>query len=169
MLIERYTKLYWKTIEQRFLSKIKKLENGCWEWTAGKNDAGYGLILIPNTKKSEYAHRLSYELFKEPISDNNVVMHTCDNPSCVNPDHLMQGTQLENMQDKMMKGRHRTGIHIGMKGEDNPSAKLDIETVKEIRNYHIENSISLSELAIKYNISKSQAQRIINGASWSSD
>lgn len=169
MLIEKYTNLYWDKIKQRFLSKIKKLENGCWEWTGGRNNAGYGYLLMPNTKKSEFAHRISFELFKEPINDGNVVMHSCDNPSCVNPNHLTQGTQLQNMQDKMMKGRHKIGVHVGMKGSENPSAKLSAETVKEIRSYHKENIISLSALAKKYCISKSQAQRIISGESWVSD
>lgn len=79
----------------------------CWVWKGSKAGAGYGVLGIDY--KSVYAHRFSYELHFGPIPDNLCVLHKCDNPPCVNPDHLFLGTQLDNMDDRNRKGRTHKG------------------------------------------------------------
>lgn len=75
----------------------------CWEWYGAKNSSGYGEI--GSKGKHIKAHRLSYQLHRGDIPSEMVVMHICDNPSCVNPYHLSVGTQADNIQDMIRKGR----------------------------------------------------------------
>ena len=78
----------------------------CWEWLAYKNEGGYGYFR--SNKKHTRAHRYAYEHYKnndQPIPNNLCVCHHCDNPGCVNPNHLFLGTYKDNAQDKSRKGR----------------------------------------------------------------
>jgi len=97
--------------KQRFLDKvmvIAGLEDACHLWTAQLDKNSYGQFAM--TPKSKWqAHRAAYHLFVGPIPAGKIVMHTCDRPRCVNPDHLRVGTQKDNMADKMSKGRWRGG------------------------------------------------------------
>lgn len=82
-------------------------ESGCWIWLGATDRDGYGYSRTEGcTRKT---HRLSYEVFKGPITLGLLVCHSCDIPSCVNPDHLWLGTQQENIQDAHKKGRARNG------------------------------------------------------------
>lgn len=95
-----------ETMEQRFKKKYLINEHtDCWEWTAAINNIGYGMFRF-NNNGMRTAHRVSYELHKGPIPEGQVVCHTCDNPKCVNPDHLWTGTMKDNMRDMASKGRH---------------------------------------------------------------
>ena len=89
----------------RFMCKVKKTRS-CWEWTACKDINGYGKYRIDN--KLKYAHRVSYNLYKGKIKKGHCIMHKCDNPSCVNPDHLLVGTQKDNILDmhKKLRGKN---------------------------------------------------------------
>lgn len=91
-----------------FHSKYEVNEsNGCWEWTASNARGGYGQFMTSKIdgRKWYRAHRFSYEVHKGQIPEGFVVAHTCDNPKCVNPDHLFICTQTENIADREDKGR----------------------------------------------------------------
>jgi hypothetical protein len=117
-----------KTLEERFFSKVNKIENGCWEWITGKSRDGYGVFSYNN--KDFRAHRLSYELHFGNIENGLCVCHKCDNPSCVNPEHLFLGSHKQNMEDKANKGRTYNG---NQKGSHNPGSKLSDVDVIEIK------------------------------------
>jgi len=97
-----------KTIEQRFEENTIRTETGCVVWTGAKTDKGYGLIEVKG--KTRRAHRVAYETFKGEIPAGLLILHRCDNPSCVNPEHLRTGTQVDNMQEMVAKGRQRIVI-----------------------------------------------------------
>lgn len=90
---------------ERFLAKIRIDESGCWIWTAGRNKLGYGRFGLPGQYKTVQAHRFAYEQFYGPIPEGMFVCHHCDNPPCVNPEHLFVGTHVDNMKDMWSKGR----------------------------------------------------------------
>ena len=99
---------------------------GCWNWLQGKNGKGYGriscLVIDDNgevKKSQQLAHRVSWLLHRGPIpkgegAHGTVVMHTCDNPACVNPAHLRLGTQSDNVKDMVVKGRKVSGTPSGV-------------------------------------------------------
>lgn len=110
------------------MSKVKKDEaTGCWNWTAGHTKTGYGNF-TPEGKRNGSAHRMSYELFKGTIKESLHVLHSCNNPACVNPDHLRTGTPADNAKDKSLAGRGNQP-----KGESHPKAKLTTLDIKMIR------------------------------------
>ena len=101
------------SLEERFFEKVKK-GDGCWEWTANKNNKGYGMLGGPKTPDRKgrlmLAHRVSYRLAYGGIPKGKWVLHRCDNPGCVNPDHLFLGNNVANVRDMHSKGRGWGGI-----------------------------------------------------------
>lgn len=95
------------------MERVVTTESGCWEWT-GWRAHGYGYFF--HEGKDQRAHRVSYELFVGSIPDGLVVMHSCDNRPCVNPDHLSVGTQADNVRDMVAKGRQRNRVAARMCG-----------------------------------------------------
>lgn len=89
---------------KRFMNKVAILES-CWIWTSTRQVRGYGKMWLNGKQQS--AHRISYKIFNGEINEGMVIMHSCDNTSCVNPEHLTQGTTKENSIDREKKGRSR--------------------------------------------------------------
>ncbi len=96
-----------KKEEARFLAKVNKVIDGCWEWTAYKDRWGYGSVSLRN--KTCKAHRVSYQHHIGEIQEELLVLHKCDNPKCVNPAHLFTGTHQDNMDDMVLKERQSKG------------------------------------------------------------
>jgi HNH endonuclease len=105
-------------VEERFERYFER-KPGCWLWTGSTGSKGYGQI-NRGDGRPERAHRVAWMKFRGPIPDGLHVLHRCDNPGCVNPDHLFLGTDGDNMYDKTSKGRHNKQI-------------LSTADVKEIR------------------------------------
>lgn len=96
------------SLENRFWSRVNKTST-CWLWTMGTDKDGYGKISSGKRQNRKHmrAHRVSYELYKGAVPDGMFVCHTCDNPSCVNPEHLFLGTAFDNNRDTINKGRRK--------------------------------------------------------------
>lgn len=95
------------TLEDRFWAKVDKGAD-CWEWSAHRMPNGYGIINIDSSPR--LAHRTAWELAYGAIPDELWVLHRCDNPACVRPDHLFLGTAKDNMQDMHQKGRNAAKV-----------------------------------------------------------
>lgn len=102
------------TFEQRFWGKVLKTD-GCWLWMAGKDQDGYGKFSVGprSIARPKLAHRIAWELTNGEVSESIFVLHRCDNPSCVRPDHLFLGTHQDNMDDMVAKGRGSIGTRNG--------------------------------------------------------
>ena len=96
------------------------LETGCWEWKFGLNHDGYGWMHFEG--KSTTAHRVAYKLCIGKIPKDQVVRHVCHNRKCVNPEHLLLGTQLDNIADMVKIGRHKTDAKRKPKSEQHKQA-----------------------------------------------
>jgi hypothetical protein len=127
--------------------------SGCIAWTGKTARGGYGRFTVGGRPRS--AHREAYRLAVGPIPDGLLVCHRCDNPSCVNPDHLFLGTVADNASDMVSKGRQAIGGKIN-------TAKLSPEQVHEIRN----SSLSNRQASKVYGVSPSQIGNIKRNESW---
>lgn len=98
---------YVESLIDRLVLSTRKTANGCIEWEMGKHQKGYGQIRIHNNKQITMVrtHRLAYFVFNGDMGDSSI-LHSCDNPSCINPCHLFVGTQKDNVHDMLKKKRH---------------------------------------------------------------
>ena len=95
----------------RFWNKVQKgNKNSCWNWLGAKNPKGYGLLGIQYPERR--SHRFSWYLHNGKIPKKLFVLHSCDNPSCVNPNHLFLGTAQDNTNDMIKKGRDNFKVNI---------------------------------------------------------
>ncbi len=151
-------------------SRIEKMDSGCWEWNRSrratiKGKKGYGLVGINDPSKhnrtSTGAHRIAWKIFKGPIPEGLMVLHKCDNRPCCNPDHLFLGTNQDNMDDMVKKGRSaRT------RGEKNGNCKHSKSLIKAaISEYKPKLGIYRS-LSQKYGIPYQTLYAAINGRNW---
>lgn len=138
----------------RFWAKVKKTET-CWLWTAS-SIRGYGQFHLPRTDYGQhtvYAHRYAWTITNGPIVDDLQVLHRCDVPLCVNPDHLFLGTQPDNLADARRKGRLRDGAHL---------IKLSPADVVAIRSRYVRGHVHL--LAAEFGVCAATITRAVRRA-----
>lgn len=164
----------WKVnhVVERFWSGVNKFGHpkGCWIWTRYRDEDGYGHFNIH--RKDILAHRFSWMIHNSlPIPDGMLICHDCDNPPCVNPDHLFIGTHQDNRQDAVNKGRTAKGDKSGMRlhpgllqGEKHGNAKLTTEQVIEIR--RLKHTLSSRQLSERHGVTQAYIRAIILGLSW---
>lgn len=131
----------------------------CILWDKYKDKNGYGITTYKG--KQWRAHRLSYFLNVGNIDPDMFICHKCDNPSCVNPKHLFQGTPLDNVKDMQSKGRDSHYL-----SENNGRAKLTWESVNLIRKLYSEGKNDIRGLAKQFNVSKSTIGYIVQNKTW---
>ncbi len=142
----------------RFWDKVKKTD-GCWEWTGWTRES-YGRIKTGGGA-FQTAHRVSWELHNGAIPPGLFVLHKCDNPKCVRPDHLFMGTKADNNHDRHSKGR--SGSHIGEKNGRHILSEAD---VLEIRRRFSPWKCKYKDLAKEFNVSMSTINYILAGRTW---
>lgn len=151
-----------KTIEQRLAEKTDVQDNGCHVWTGMRTEKGYGLIGYNG--RSWRVHRLVYELAYAPIPRGWIVCHRCDNPPCINPEHLFIGKPKDNTRDMMRKGRAAQGPGFPS-GEEHPNTKLNTEAVRQIRRLVAEGR-SQRSVAKSYGVSQGTVASIAARRTW---
>jgi hypothetical protein len=168
--------LLWK-----MAGEVRVAANGCWEWQAGRR-ASYGEVYLSKThaallpaswraaQLSVPAHRVVYHLCVAPVPDGLWVLHDCDNPPCCRPNHLFLGTNLDNIRDKVAKGRQARGAavrknHGHLKGEGVITARVTAAEVMEMRRRDAaaENPALIAQ---DYGLSVGQVQGIVAGKVW---
>lgn len=150
------------TPRQRFWEKVNKVDdNECWEWTAYTNACGYGAMEL--SRKSVLAHRVSWVIHRGPIPDKMCILHSCDNPACVNPSHLFMGTRSDNMLDMWEKGRQGDR---NVSGSSNPSAKLREGDIVNIREMYRSGKHTIESIARLFPVSPSQIYNIVIYKQW---
>jgi HNH endonuclease len=147
-----------KTLRERFDAKHKvDASTGCWLWTAWRDRDGYGHIARGKAGEGMIkAHRASWILNVAEIPAGLQVLHRCDTPSCVNPDHLFLGTNADNRKDSVSKGRHQHGSR-------RRDSKLDQTTVLEIR----KSTDPLRVAAARFGVSESYVSLLRRNLRWS--
>jgi hypothetical protein len=143
-----------RPLDVRFWEKVVK-SDGCWLWTGGLN-SGYGQISVD--LRPELAHRVSWILHHGSLDGDLCVLHSCDTPRCVRPDHLFLGTRADNMADCVTKGRNARGERMG-------SARLSAAKVAEIRRLRDRGAL-LGSLAQSFGVHPVTIHDIVSGKTW---
>ncbi len=148
----------------RLEQKVVVTPSGCWEWPGGGNGKGYAHIDMKHwdwPERTVSLHRLVYMLCVGPIPDEMCVLHRCDNPPCLRPDHLFLGTNADNIADKVAKGRHRSP-----RGEKHGMHRLTAEGVMDIRRRAARGESFIS-IGRDLGFSDSHISAVVKGKVWS--
>lgn len=147
---------------ERFWEKVQKgSPESCWEWQSCRLFSGHGFFQIKYKGKAsrKLAHRQAWELTYGPIPTRKQINHKCDNPPCCNPHHLYCGTQAQNVQDMVDRGRNKA-----LQGNQHPLAKLTGESVRQIR--QLKGTISNRKIAKQFHVSSVLIGRILRNKIW---
>ena len=140
-----------------FWDRVTKTDS-CWTWNGSKTSGGYGSVTYEG--KFTVCHRVSWELTNGPIPNGLRVLHKCDNPPCVNPDHLFLGTQADNMRDAYRKGR----VMI-RRGSDTIWSKLTEEDIPAIRCMYGE-GFTQAAIARQFGVATDTIWDVTHGRTW---
>lgn len=154
------------TLKDRFEAKVDRSAgpDGCWPWTAATLWDGYGVINVrQRPHRNVLAHRLAYSLAHGPIEDGMCVLHSCDNPPCVNPAHLRIGTRKENTGDMVARGRQR----YATPWRSSPgSRRLSADGVAIIRAFRRHTWLTLKEIGQRMGFSTVTICSVATGKTW---
>jgi hypothetical protein len=143
-------------LKAKLLARIEvvdgPLETDCWIWTKGRNTKGYGELWW--NRRRYLAHRASWIVHRGAIPRGGLICHHCDQPLCIRPDHLFVGTDWDNTQDMIAKGRYRNGY-----------AQIRTERVLEVKRL-LETGLSVAMIAYKVGVSYSIVHNIKIGVAW---
>ncbi len=145
-----------RDLAERFWEKVAK-SDGCWLWTGARTPHGYGCL--SRSGERALASRVSWELHHGPIPPGLHVLHRCDNPPCVRPDHLFLGTHADNMADMARKKRIPVGAARW-------NAKLTPEIVREIRKRYKQGDCAVGQISDELGCSHSLISMIVRRKRW---
>lgn len=146
-------KITTEQLEQYLLDRsVVDNTTGCWNWIRSKDKDGYGWTA--RSTGTCKAHRLSFSTFIDDLLPGMQILHSCDNPSCINPEHLRQGTLMDNMLDAIKRGRH------------GKRAKFNATEVNKIRAEFADGKATQAELAKRYEVNPSTISNICTRDTW---
>lgn len=156
--------------QNRFWQHADKPAEGCWPWKRNRYQDGYGqfsAISKDKKKRTWRAHRVAYALFNGEIPDGLCVLHSCDNPLCIRPDHLHLGTVKQNCKEAIDRGLWWSEQRLASlpRGEDKPSSKLTRAQVIELRMLH-ELGYGYRRLAKIFKVARTTAENIVRIKKW---
>lgn len=140
---------------EQFWNQVEK-SSDCWNWKGKLNNCHYGTFYI--NKQFLLTHRLAFALTNRDVKIGECVCHHCDNPGCVNPDHLWIGTIADNAKDREEKGR-------GVRSKE-PKKFISRALAEKIRHAHSQTALKPSTLGLIYGVSRRCVRRIIRGETW---
>lgn len=147
-----------RTLEIRFWDNIKKQED-CWIWQGNKFNTGYGSVTIDG--ESCLVHRVAYELhYNKAIPKGKMVLHSCHNRLCINPEHLRLGDHADNMRDMVVANRQA-------RGEEDGNAKLSISDVRKIKRLLNSKEFTHKEISKMFGVGRTTITDICKGRTWS--
>ena len=152
MVPEKSQRLFWEKVDK---------SGECWVWTASRDAKGYGCFGVAG--KIKRTHRLSFLMHNGEIPSHLIVCHSCDNPSCVNPDHLWLGTHQDNAIDRERKNR---GGRKGPEGSKAPHAKLTEAIVAQIKAIIAEGKTTHRSIAKQFGVHFATISDLATGKTW---
>jgi len=158
-VLERMSEAELDALRDRFTLRTARPQGTeCVQWQMGTNSKGYGTTSVCSggVDVGISAHKLAYLLFRGPVPDGLHVCHSCDNPPCVKPEHLWLGTNDQNQDDKIAKGRQK-----GAPGERNASAKTNEATVREIRAMYATGEWTQTALGMRFGMRQDRISDIV--------